>query len=148
MWNFKYLFPFFSLKDWVSETQLRIEFLTPNAGVWNQLHKTLTVTFYHYAGQQRRRKTTLHFSFLLIPTNRHWEINLVITVVNSALNAVGCWGHIQDPVNVYETLCVTWYHLYNLKYVKNNHRGVLLLVKFHAEDGNFTKSNLPPWMFF
>ena len=41
LWTFKYLFPFFLFKDWVLETQLRIEFLTPNVGVWNQLHKTL-----------------------------------------------------------------------------------------------------------
>ena len=33
------------------------------------------------------------------------------------------------------------YNLYNLKNVKNSHRGVLLLV-------NFTKSNTPPWVFF
>ena len=28
--------------------------------------------------------------------------------------------------------CMIWYHLYNLKNVKNTHRGVLLLVKFQA----------------
>ena len=48
LWNFKYLFPFFSLKDWVLETQLRIEFLTPNISVWNQLHKTLYMYIYTY----------------------------------------------------------------------------------------------------
>ena len=35
-------FLFILFKDWVFETQLRIAFLTPNTGVWNQLHKTLT----------------------------------------------------------------------------------------------------------
>ena len=32
----------------------------------------------------------------------------------------------------YVMLCVFWYHLYNLKTVKNTHRGVLLLVKLQA----------------
>ena len=27
--------------------------------------------------------------------------------------------------------CVFWYHLYNLKHMKNTHGGVLLLVKLH-----------------
>ena len=40
-------------------------------------------------------------------------------------------------------LCAIWYHLYNLKTVKNAHGGVLLLVKLQA----FTKSNTPPWAF-
>ena len=35
--------------------------------------------------------------------------------------------------------CAIWYHLYNLKNVKNTHGGVLLLV---------TKSNPPPWVLF
>ena len=38
--------------------------------------------------------------------------------------------------------CGIWYHLYNLKNVKNTHEGVLLLAC------NFTKSNTPPWVFF
>ena len=42
-----------------------------------------------------------------------------------------------------EMLCTIWYHLYNLKNVKNNHGGVLLLVKLQS----FTKSNTPPWVF-
>ena len=29
--------------------------------------------------------------------------------------------------------CANWYHLYNLKNVKNTHGGVLLLVKLHAD---------------
>ena len=36
--------------------------------------------------------------------------------------------------------CALWYHLYNLKNVKNTHEGVLLC--------NFTKSNTPPKVFF
>ena len=42
--------------------------------------------------------------------------------------------------------CTIWYHLYNLKNMKNIHGGVLLLVQ--AEACNFTNSNTPPWMFF
>ena len=41
-----------------------------------------------------------------------------------------------------------WYHLYNLKNVKNTHGGVLILVKLQAEACNFTKINIPPWVFF
>ena len=40
-------------------------------------------------------------------------------------------------------LCAIWYHLYNLKNVKNTHGGVLILVKLQA-----TKINTSPWMFF
>ena len=39
--------------------------------------------------------------------------------------------------------CAIWYHLYNLKNVKNTHGRVLLLVKLQA-----TKSNTHPWVFF
>ena len=35
--------------------------------------------------------------------------------------------------------CVIWYHLYNLKMVKNIHGVVLLLVKLQAEACLFTK---------
>ena len=38
-------------------------------------------------------------------------------------------------------LCAIWYHLYNLKNVKNTCAEVLLLVKLQAEACNFTKSN-------
>ena len=44
--------------------------------------------------------------------------------------------------------CAIWYHLYNLKSVKNTHGGVLLSVKLHAEACNFTESNTPLWVFF
>ena len=45
-------------------------------------------------------------------------------------------------------LCAIWYHLHNLKNVKNTHGGVLLLVKSQALAFNFTKSNTPPWVSF
>ena len=41
-----------------------------------------------------------------------------------------------------------WYHLYNLKNVKNIHGGVLILVKLQAQAYNFTKINTSPWVFF
>ena len=41
-----------------------------------------------------------------------------------------------------------WYHLCNLKNVKNTHGGVLILVKLQASASNFTKINTPPWLFF
>ena len=44
--------------------------------------------------------------------------------------------------------CAMWYHLYNLKNVKNNHGGVLILVKLQASACSFTKINTPVWMFF
>ena len=40
-----------------------------------------------------------------------------------------------------------WYHLYNLKNLKNTHGEVLLSVKLQTEVCNFTKSNSPPWVF-
>ena len=48
---------------------------------------------------------------------------------------------------VFVVRCAIWYHLYNLKNVKNTHGGVLILVKLQAEVCNFTKINTPPWVF-
>ena len=47
-----------------------------------------------------------------------------------------------------ETLCAICYHLYNLKYVKNMHGGLLLLLKLLALACDFIKSNTPPGLFF
>ena len=44
--------------------------------------------------------------------------------------------------------CAIWYHLCNLKNVKNTHGWVLLLVKLQASTYNFTKRDTPPWVFF
>ena len=44
--------------------------------------------------------------------------------------------------------CAIWYYLYKLRNVKNNHRGVLLLVKLQAKAYNFAKINSPQWVFF
>ena len=42
--------------------------------------------------------------------------------------------------------CTIWYHLYNLKNVKNTYGGVLLLAKLQVSACNFTKSNTPRWV--
>ena len=49
---------------------------------------------------------------------------------------------------IYVVLCAIWYHSYNLKNLKNTHRGVLILVKLQAEGCNFSKSDTPRWVFF
>ena len=49
---------------------------------------------------------------------------------------------------VFVVRCAIWYHLYNLKNVKNTHGGVFLLVKLQASVCNFTKINTPSWVFF
>ena len=46
------------------------------------------------------------------------------------------------------TLCTIWYHLCNLKNVKNTHGTVILLFKLKVEVCNFTKSITFSWMFF
>ena len=38
-------------------------------------------------------------------------------------------------------LCAIWYHLYNLKNVKNTYRGVLLLVRLQAEAQRLRKAS-------
>ena len=38
-----------------------------------------------------------------------------------------------DTVKLYVLRCAIWYHLYNLKNLKNTHRGVLHLVKLQAK---------------
>ena len=48
----------------------------------------------------------------------------------------------------YVMRCAIWTHLYNLKNVKNTHRGVLILVKLQASACTFTKINTLPWVFF
>ena len=44
--------------------------------------------------------------------------------------------------------CAIWYHLYNLKNIKNTHGGALILVKLQAKTCNFNKINSAPWVFF
>ena len=46
-------------------------------------------------------------------------------------------------LDIHVVRCTIWYHLYNLKNVKNTHGGVLILVKLQA-----FKINTPPWVSF
>ena len=48
----------------------------------------------------------------------------------------------------YVVRCAIWYHLYNLKNLKNTHWGVLILVKLQASACNFNKINTPQCVFF
>ena len=58
------------------------------------------------------------------------------------------WNCNYKEYQAHVILCMIWYHLYNLKNVKNTHGQMLLLVKLQALACNFTKSNTPPWVFF
>ena len=48
----------------------------------------------------------------------------------------------------YVMVCAIWYHLYNLKNLKNTHGGVIPLVKLQAKACNYSKSNTLPCVFF
>ena len=43
--------------------------------------------------------------------------------------------------------CAIWYHLYNLKNVKNTHGGVLLLVKLQALSHSFRDTHREFWQY-
>ena len=54
----------------------------------------------------------------------------------------------RPNIEVYETLCAFWCHLYHLKNAKNTLLGLLLLTKLQADwrlDGCF---NIPQWVYF
>ena len=51
---------------------------------------------------------------------------------------------VYKNVPVYVMRCAIWYHLHNLKNVKNTHGGVLILVKMQTDACNFTKINTSP----
>ena len=53
-----------------------------------------------------------------------------------ALKKFGKFLMIIRDLKTYEMLCAIWYHLYNLKNMKNTRAGVLLLV-----------NNIPAWVF-
>ena len=55
----------------------------------------------------------------------------------------------EGCINICSLSCPTlWYHLCDLKNVKNTHEGVIPLVKLQTEACNFTKNNTSPWLFF
>ena len=56
--------------------------------------------------------------------------------------------NLNSILNIFQKTCAIWYHLYNIKNVKNTHGGVLLYVKLKAEACIFTKINTSPWVFF
>ena len=58
------------------------------------------------------------------------------------------FSHCVICLSVIVMLCAVWYHLHDLKNVKNIHGGVLFLVKLQANACNFTNSSTPPWVFF
>ena len=49
---------------------------------------------------------------------------------------------------IFVMLCAIWYHLHNLKNVKNTDGRVFLLAKLDASACNFTKSITPPCVLF
>ena len=66
------------------------------------------------------------------------------------------FSHLKIMLSLYVMLCTIWYHLYNLKNVKNIHVGILLLVTLllgcfshflNCTACNFTKSNILSWVF-
>ena len=65
-------------------------------------------------------------------------IAIVTTRSVSSLNLFSV--HFQKKPSRFTNVmrCAIWYHLYNLKNVRNTHGGML----------SFTKSNTPPWVFF
>ena len=50
---------------------------------------------------------------------------------------------------LYVMFCAIWYHLYSLKNVKNHPwKSVTFSKIVKLKACNFTKSNIPPWVFF
>ena len=65
-------------------------------------------------------------------------------MTQNTLNQSNCkiiWDALRD-VAPFKKHKMTWN--YNLKYMKNTHGGVLLLINVKALTWNFTKSNFPP----
>ena len=90
--------------------------------------------------------------YLILLNHYHWMTGIFRIIVEKKLHrrcSTGFQTHLwMMCTGQCETLYAIWYHLNNLKNVKNIHWGVLLLVKLHALAFNFTKSNTPPWAFF
>ena len=55
---------------------------------------------------------------------------------------------VKNFISRYETLCAIWYHLYNLKNVKNTHGRVLNFSKVAGSALHLYKKYTPPWVFF
>ena len=90
----------------------------------------------------------IHLAFTFWEKNNFQDILVPcqIYLIDHLLLAVNNFLKKDSPT--YVISCAIWYHWYNLKNVKNNtHGGVLLLVKKQDEACNFTKSNAPSWVF-
>ena len=63
-------------------------------------------------------------------------------------SGVDFWNCNYKEYQTHVIFRMIWYHLHNLKNMKNTHEQMLLLLKLQALACNFTKSNIPPWVFF
>ena len=61
----------------------------------------------------------------ILPKKLYWQLFLITSHRKGWF-----WRHLHFFIS--GMLCAIWYHLHNLKKVKNTHRGVLLLVKLQA----------------
>ena len=110
-----------------------------------------TICFHSFSyGSSFYIKTTFVVKLLLLNMNFH-SFHLCFIVSCCFCNKlVFC----ETPIRVkfiswiYERLCVIWYHLYNLRNVKNTHGEVLRLEKLEANACNFTKSSTLLWVLF
>ena len=66
-----------------------------------------------------------------------------VSVVNFSAGKCRLGSYLVVSIFPFVMRCTIWYHLYNLKNVKNVHGGVLIISAC-----NFTKSDTPPWVFF
>ena len=69
----------------------------------------------------------LHFiwkPFIWFPVQIKWLVSIWIATLS--------WNGLISNYRTYVMRCAIWYHLYNLKNMKNTHRGVLRLVKLQA----------------
>ena len=73
-----------------------------------------------------------------------WWCWIVAMYKTTQVQVSSIWTFVKYDHNasIYVMLWAIWYHLYNLKNVKNTHGGVLLLVELQALASNFTKSNI------
>ena len=62
--------------------------------------------------------------------------------VKEATSKISEPGHCPFKVFINLVLCAIWYHLYNLKHVKNIHGEVLLLVKLQAQAFNYNYASV------
>ena len=72
-----------------------------------------------------------------------------VSSLESKTQTLHVWNNYSKLALRYVMHCVIWYHLYNLKNVKNTHEGVLLCrLRYQASACNFTKINTLPCVFF